>query len=155
MNQSALIHPRPWNRSKPSDRWGTPLALFQYLDAVFRFELDVCALPGESLCPRAFTPEDDGLAQPWSGRIWMNPPYSPLGAIVPWVRKAAETAQAGKGLVMALLPARTDAGWWQDWVAPHADIRFLRGRLKFGGASNNAPFPSALALYWPRPRGCR
>jgi site-specific DNA-methyltransferase (adenine-specific) len=75
----------------------------------------------------------------------MNPPYG--REIGKWVRKAYETAQAGRqAVVVCLLPARTDTAWWHDY-AMKGEIRFLRGRLKFGGSKNSAPFPSALVIF--------
>lgn len=133
-----------------TDQWETPQGLFNFLDAVFDFELDVCALPENAKCRRYFTPDQDGLAQEWRGRIWMNPPYGP--GIEHWVRKAHQTAQAGRGLVVCLLPAKTDTAWWHAHVS-QASVFFFRGRLKFNNAKHNAPFGSALAIFWPWPGG--
>ena len=63
-----------YHRDKRSD-WETPHALFAALDAEFHFTLDVCASPDNAKCARYFTVADDGLAQPWEGVCWMNPPY--------------------------------------------------------------------------------
>ena len=130
--------------SSRTEEWATPQDLFDRLDAVFHFDLDVCALPENAKCDRFFSPADDGLARPWEGTCWMNPPYG--RGISAWVLKAAEERMRGTTTV-ALLPARTDTAWWQDWVAPHAEVHYLRGRLKFGDGKNSAPFPSAIAIY--------
>jgi site-specific DNA-methyltransferase (adenine-specific) len=75
----------------------------------------------------------------------MNPPYgSGIGA---WMRKAYESSLLG-ATVVCLVPARTDTAWWQD-IAVLGEIRFLRGRLRFGGAATGAPFPSAVVIYRP------
>lgn len=129
--------------------WETPQDFFNALDARFSFTLDVCALPENAKCSRYFTPEVDGLSVPWIGeRCFMNPPYGrEIGA---WVAKARREAERG-ALVVGLLPARTDTKWWQENVQGHADVRFVSGRLKFGGAKAGAPFPSAIALWWGWP----
>ena len=75
----------------------------------------------------------------------MNPPFG--RAIRAWVEKAAREAAAG-ALVVGLLPVRTDTRWWHRWVMG-AEIRFLPGRLRFGGAQSGAPFPSAVVVFRP------
>lgn len=107
--------------------------------------LDVCALPENAKCARFYSPVEDGLAQPWSGVCWMNPPYG--RQIGPWMRKAYEEAQRG-ATVVCLVPSRTDTAWWHDY-AMKGEVRFLRGRLRFQGASSSAPFPSALVIFGP------
>ena len=72
----------------------------------------------------------------------MNPPYGQ--EISKWVRKAATSP----AITVALLPARTDTRWYQEWVQPYAsEVRFLAGRLRFRGATSGAPFPSIIAIY--------
>jgi phage N-6-adenine-methyltransferase len=131
--------------SSATDLWATPQAFFDGVAGEFVFETDVCALPENAKCARYFTPEQDGLAQQWNGVCWMNPPYG--RAIGAWVKKAFESAQKGATIV-CLLPARTDTAWWHDF-AMKGEIRFLRGRLKFGGQKNSTPFPSALVIFRP------
>jgi phage N-6-adenine-methyltransferase len=132
------------HNSSESDEWATPQDLFDELDAEFKFELDVCALDSSAKCPTYFTPETDGLNQDWKNfTCWMNPPYG--DAIGEWMAKAADAA--GKGAtVVCLVPARVDTGWWWDYCL-FGEIRFLRGRLKFGGSKTGAPFPSALVIF--------
>lgn len=126
--------------------------MFSALNVRFRFTIDVCATSKNTKCARFFSleeREDDGLLASWAGeRCWMNPPYG--SEIVQWVAKARSEAERG-ALVVGLLPARTDARWWQENVQGHADVRFISGRLKFGGAKNSAPFPSAIAVWWGWP----
>jgi phage N-6-adenine-methyltransferase len=129
--------------SSETDMWSTPQALFDELDAEFGFTLDVCATKGNAKCRKFFTEADDGLAQEWRGTCWMNPPYG--DAIVGWVRKAYESSLLGT-VVVCLVPARVDTGWWWDYCR-HGQIRFLRGRLKFGDGANSAPFPSAVVVF--------
>ena len=108
--------------------------------------LDVAAQPGNAKCERYYTPADDALTQAWEGVCWCNPPYGrDLGL---WIAKAYESAQAG-ATVVCLLPVRTDTRWWQTYILS-AEVRFVPGRLTFGGASNPAPFPSAVVIFRPR-----
>lgn len=130
--------------SSASDEWATPQAYFDEVNAEFGFDLDVCALPSSAKCERYFTPEVDGLAQEWTGRVWMNPPYGRvLGA---WMAKAYESAQTTADVVVCLVPARTDTRWWHDF-AMRGEVRFVPGRLRFGGSATSAPFPSALVVF--------
>lgn len=121
--------------------WETPPDLFDELDAEFSFDLDVCALPENAKCAKYFTPEDDGLDQEWTGTCWMNPPYG--REIKRWIKKASESGVA----VVCLLPARTDTAWFHDYILGRAEIRFLRGRLRFVGATSSAPFPSMVVVF--------
>ena len=130
--------------SSNTDLWETPQDFFDRLDSEFHFDLDVCALPENAKCKRYFTPTQDGLLQDWRGVCWMNPPYGRKIGL--WVRKAYETAVSGGGTVVCLLPARTDTAWWHDY-AMKGEVRFIRGRLKFGGSKNSAPFPSAVVIF--------
>jgi len=129
--------------SSETDLWATPQAFFARLDECWHFTLDVCALPENAKCSRYFSPTDDALKQRWEGTCWMNPPYG--REIGRWVKKAYESAIAG-ATVVCLLPARTDTAWWHDY-AKKGEIEFLRGRFKFGGHSNSAPFPSAIVVF--------
>lgn len=131
--------------SSETDEWATPQDLFDVLGREFSFELDVCALPSSAKCERFFTPEDDGLAQEWRGTCWMNPPYG--REIGVWMTKAFASARAG-ATVVCLVPARTDTRWWWD-TARWGEVRFLRGRLRFGDAKAGAPFPSAVVVFRP------
>ena len=130
--------------SSKTDLWETPQDTFDQLAAEFGpFDLDVCATPENAKCSRFFTQADDGLAQPWVGRCWMNPPYG--REIGRWMAKAVRSWGDG-ATVVCLVPARTDTAWWHDY-AMQGQIRFLRGRLKFGGHANSAPFPSAVVVF--------
>jgi len=129
--------------SSATDDWPTPQNYFDEVNKEFNFTLDVCASRENAKCPKFFTKEDDGLAQEWDGVIWMNPPYG--RGIKDWMRKAYESWVLG-ATVVCLVPARTDTSWWHDF-AMHGEIRFIRGRLKFGNAKANAPFPSALVIF--------
>ena len=132
-----------WHKS---DEWETPSELFAGLDCEFHFTLDVAALPHNAKCASFFTPGADGLARTWTGVCWMNPPYG--NALRHWAKKAHDSAKAG-ATVVCLLPVRTDTNWWHDYVLPYAEVRFIRGRIRFNGIDNSAPFPSAIVVFRP------
>lgn len=123
-----------------SEEWETPPELFASLHAEFGFTLDAAASADNAKCAEWL---DDGLAQIWTGTVWLNPPYG--RAVGAWIRKAFEEAQRG-ATVVCLVPARTDAAWWHDY-AMKGEVRFIRGRVKFVGARYNAPFPCAVVIF--------
>ena len=126
--------------------WETPQDLFDKLDSVFNFELDVCAVPSTSKCNKYFTPEIDGLKQNWKGNCWMNPPYG--REQIKWVNKAWEETKKHGSNVMCLIPARPDTKVWHETIFANASaICFIKGRLKFGNSQGSAPFPSALIYF--------
>lgn len=132
--------------SSKTDQWETPKDFFDDLDALFHFTLDACALPENAKCEKYFTPEMDGLKQEWGGVVWCNPPYG--REIGRWVEKGYFSAKNGCTVVM-LLPARTDAKWFHEYCYMNrfATVRFVKGRLKFGGSRNGAPFPSMVVIF--------
>jgi site-specific DNA-methyltransferase (adenine-specific) len=132
--------------SSATDQWATPQSFFNEWDAIFRFELDVCADAQNAKCWRYFSEQDNGLYQDWApNRCWMNPPYG--REIRRWMQKAYEESLKG-ATVVCLVPARTDTAWWHDY-AMKGEITFIRGRLKFGDAKSGAPFPSAVVVFYP------
>ena len=133
--------------SSKTDLWETPQEFFDELDREFHFDLDVCALPENAKCARYYTPEQDGLSQPWKGVCWCNPPYG--REIGEWVSRAYFESIAGATVVM-LLPARTDTRWFHEYIYGRAEVRFIKGRLKFGGSKNSAPFPSMVVIFRPK-----
>jgi phage N-6-adenine-methyltransferase len=133
--------------SSETDLWATPQEFYNRLDAEFHFELDVCATPDNAKCSRYFTERENGLLQKWTGIVWMNPPYG--REIGQWIQKAYESAQEG-ATVVCLIPSRTDTTWWHEYCMK-GEIRFVRGRLKFGGVVDNAPFPSAVVIFRDTP----
>jgi phage N-6-adenine-methyltransferase len=127
--------------SSETDTWATPQDFFDELNEEFNFTLDPCCLPSSAKCDKYYTPEDDGLSKSWDGEVvFMNPPYG--REIGKWMKKASEA----KATVVCLVPSRTDTRWWHDY-AMKGDIRFIKGRLKFGDATNSAPFPSAVVIF--------
>jgi len=133
--------------SSSSTECETPQDFFRGLDRIYYFNLDAAATPENTKCEHFFTKEDDALKQRWSGygSVWCNPPYGrEIGA---FVEKAYQEGRAGT-LVVMLLPARTDTKWWHDYVMKAREIYFVKGRLKFSGSANSAPFPSAVAVFY-------
>lgn len=132
--------------SSKTDMWETPQQLFDELDHEFKFTIDVCATPENAKCKKFYTEQENGLIQPWIGTIWCNPPYG--RQIKDWVCRAFLTAQTGQIVVM-LLPARTDTKWFHEYIYNHknVEIRFIKGRLKFGRSKNSAPFPSMIVVF--------
>ena len=122
--------------------WETPKELFNELDREFHFTLDPASTDENAVCKKHFTPREDGLAQSWHGEtVFCNPPY---GRDLPvWIEKAATEARKGATVVM-LIPARTDTKAFHDFIYGKAEIRFLKGRLKFGlggGILGRGSFP--------------
>ena len=133
--------------SSATDNWATPQDFFDKLNDEFHFTLDVCADENNHKCEHYYTKEIDGLRRPWIGTIWCNPPYG--RKIGEWVRRAYLSSNIGSATVVMLLPARTDTRWFHDYIynKPNTEIRFIKGRLKFGGCKNSAPFPSMVVIF--------
>jgi len=119
--------------------WRTPKELYQELDKEFKFDFDPCP----------FMPKFDGLIIKWGKRNYINPPYGIK--IVDWIKRGYEESQKGN-LCVFLIPSRTDTRWWHDYIMKADEIRFIKGRLKFSGHKNSAPFPSCIVVFNPRLR---
>ena len=130
--------------SSRTDLWETPQDFFNKVNKEFNFTLDVCANNENKKCAKYYSIEKNGLLQKWEGVCWMNPPYGKT--IGKWVKKAYEESRKNC-IVVGLLPARTDTSYFHDYIYNKAEIRFIRGRLKFGGSKNSAPFPSMLVIW--------
>lgn len=122
--------------SSASADWSTPEHVYSGLDVEFHFTMDPCPLGGSG-----------GLELPWTGSVFVNPPYGRGYVIQPWIQKGWESAKDG-ALVVMLVPSRTDTIWWHRYCMK-GEIRFIQRRLKFGGAKVNAPFPSAVVIFRP------
>lgn len=130
--------------SSKTDLWATPQEFFDKMAQEFPFTLDPCCTHENAKCFQHFTEAEDGLKQPWNRHVvWMNPPYGRTIGL--WMAKAVSEWKLG-ATVVCLVPARTDTAWWHDY-AMQGEVRFIRGRLKFGGHNNSAPFPSAVVIY--------
>lgn len=131
--------------SSKTPEWETPQELFDKLQREFLINFDVCATRKNAKTPRYWTKKQDALSQNWDKRAhWINPPYG--RDMEKWIKKASQC----KTLVIALLPARTDTKWFHDYIYGKTEIRFIKGRLKFGGGqkgSGSAPFPSMIVIF--------
>ena len=127
--------------------WSTPQDFFDKLNEEFHFTLDACADESNHKCDRYYTELQDGLKQDWANEVvFCNPPYG--RRIGRWVQKCFEEVYCGNcKCVVMLLFARTDTKWFHQFIYNKAEIRFIRGRLKFGGGSVNSPAPSMLVIY--------
>jgi site-specific DNA-methyltransferase (adenine-specific) len=130
--------------------WETPPEIFDALHEEFNFTLDPCATPENAKCAKFFTEAEDGLKQSWAGhRVFMNPPYG--REIYAWTRKARLEAARGT-LVVGLLPASIDLAWWHEDVMGHAQVRYIRGRVRFltgGPYRASGFFPSVVVIWHP------
>ena len=140
--------------SSNDDTWTTPKSYFDLVNAEFNFGLDAAALQSSALCNNWYGPDHldpskrnalaidywvhDSMGKP----IWMNPPY---GKDIKLFMAKAHAETKNGATIVCLVPSRTDTAWFQDYALPH-EVRYIRGRLKFGGSKNAAPFPSALVV---------
>ena len=133
--------------SSKKHHWETPPEIYDPLHKAFKFTLDPCAEKSTAKCKKFYTVDDDGLTQDWSKEtVFVNPPYS---NIKEWVKKCHDSAYDGATVVM-LIPARTDTRWFHEYIYHKAEIKFLKGRIKFiidGVRKDAAPFPSMLVIY--------
>lgn len=131
--------------SSKSNEWATPIEFYKELDNEFHFNLDPCSDDTNYKCEKHFTLADDGLSQNWGGyRVFCNPPYSDISK---WVEKAFREGHKDNTLVVMLIPARTDTKYFHDYILHRSEIRFVKGRLKFGEGKNSAPFPSMVVIF--------
>lgn len=141
--------------SNKNNSWCTPRDFFNKLNEEFDFNLDPCCMPKSALCEKYFTPDEDGLKQDWTGyRAFVNPPYG--REIGKWVKKCFDEKDKAELIVM-LIPSRTDTRYFHNWIYGKAEIRFLKGRLKFVDMDykgkeedrkmSPAPFPSMLVIF--------
>jgi len=117
--------------------WETPDDVYNELNKEFKFTFDPCP----------HNPTFDGLNIRWRARNFINPPYG--REIGKWLRKGYEESLRGK-LCVFLIPSRTDTKWFHNYVMKAREIRFIKGRLKFKGAVNSAPFPSCIVVFGRR-----
>jgi phage N-6-adenine-methyltransferase len=141
-------------RSSNDDTWTTPRDFYDKLHSEFNFSLDAAAIKSSALCDNWFGPDHDnpnlrdGLVMDWSQfasskTVWLNPPYG--RSIGLWTSKANFELRGGGLTIVLLVPARTDTNWWHKDIIQH-EVRFIKGRLKFGNQKNSAPFPSAVVV---------
>lgn len=121
--------------SSANDNWKTPKDVYAKLNSEFCFDFDPC--------PLNENPTFDGLSVEWGQSNFVNPPYSDISN---WCKKAYDESLKGKTVVL-LIPSRTDTKYWHEYIMKANEIRFIRGRLKFGNSKNSAPFPSVIVVY--------
>ena len=145
--------------SSDKNYWETPQEFFNKLNEKYHFTFDLAASDSNAKCKSYFTETDDSLSQDWhtiGGNLFLNPPYG--RGIHKWVKKAyQESLLKAEGDIVMLIPARTDTSYWHDFIFGKAQIKFLRGRLKFelnGESKDAAPFPSAVVIYGGRQNRC-
>jgi len=133
--------------SSKTDAWSTPREFFNKLNWRFGpFSLDPCASIDNTTCANFYTLQENGLSKDWEGHTaFVNPPYG--REIAKWVKKGFDEGQKPHTKVVMLVPSRTDTKYWQDYIMKAQEIYFVRGRLKFGDATNSAPFPSAVVVF--------
>jgi len=132
--------------SSKKDDWSTPQDFFDKLNDEFGFTLDPCSDEENKKCEKHYTKEDDGLSKDWKGEtVFCNPPYGRV--IKKWVKKCYDESRSNKTKVVMLIPARTDTIYFHEYIYREAEIRFIKGRLKFGGYANTAPFPSMVVIF--------
>lgn len=135
--------------SNKKNDWETPQDFFDMLDEYYSFTIDVAADKENTKCKRFYSEKDDGLSKSWDGeRVFCNPPYSHTKL---WIKKAHEEIKDAKkpSIFVFLIPSRTDTKWWHNYIMSDecSKVYFVKGRLKFGGQKNSAPFPSAVVVF--------
>ena len=130
--------------------WTTPQELFDVIDHEFNFTLDGAADKDNSKCKKFLSKEDDSLTCVWGGNVvWLNPPYgSKTSKLSDWIKKAYVESLSGT-TVVCLIPARTNTNWFHDYCLKYGEVRFIKGRPKFGGATHGLPQPLCYVIFRP------
>lgn len=124
-------------KSHKSDDWSTPIAFYDSLDLEFSFDFDPCPLKSDSKI---------ALFEDWIGRVFCNPPYSNIYNFIE--KGLIEIKKGNSKLIVYLLPSRTGSKWFHELVIKHnGEVRFIRGRLRFGNGKNSAPFDSIVVIF--------
>lgn len=132
--------------SSKTNEWSTPQDFYNQLNKEFKFDLDPCCTHENAKCETHFTELENGLLQNWGGySVFVNPPYG--RGIKDWVKKAHDEAKKPNTKVVMLIPARTDTTYFHQYIYNKSEIRFIKGRLKFGDSKNSAPFPSMIVVF--------
>lgn len=128
--------------------WETPLDFFDKVNKEFNFTLDAAADQTNCKVPLFFSKENSGLENSWGNHVvWLNPPYGEKsGSLQDWIKKAYNESLTGATTVM-LIPARTNTNWFHDYCLAKGEVRFVRGRLKFGDAIHGLPQPLCLVIF--------
>ena len=127
-----------------NQEYATPWPLFNKINNIYHFDLDVCADEFNHKCEKYFTITDNALTKDWAGyKCWMNPPYKDMKV---WVKKAFEESRKNNTLVCCLIPARTNTKWWHEYCMK-GKILFIEGRPKFEGCVHGLPQPLAFVIF--------
>jgi len=130
-----------------SEEYETPKEIFEPLQKEFNLQLDVCASSSNYKLDNYFTKEDDALTKDWHkyGNFWMNPPFG--RELKKWVQKAYE--ESTKGVTgVSILPVRSNTNWWHELIiGVGAEVRFLKGRVKFNDCIKGAWLPFAIVIW--------
>ena len=147
MGRSRFIMNTALMFSSKTDLWTTPQEFYNTLNNEFSFTLDPCATSDNAKCKKYYTIIENGLKQNWQGEtVFCNPPYGRV--IKNWVKKCYEESLKPNTTVIMLIPSRTDTIYFHKYIYHMAkEIRFLKGRLKFGECKNSAPFPSMVVVF--------
>lgn len=144
--------------SSISNEWETPKDLFDNLNDKFNFTLDPCSRSYNHVCQKYYTIEDDGLSKDWYGEVvFCNPPYG--REIGKWVKKCYTEWNKTNTTIVMLIPSRTDTRWFHEYIYNIAEVKFIKGRLKFINRMfpswredgnfkiSPAPFPSMVVVF--------
>jgi site-specific DNA-methyltransferase (adenine-specific) len=127
--------------------WETPVELFNEVNEEFHFTLDVAASEQNKKVERFISQDQDAMTVSWgTNTCWLNPPYGKGYRLSEWVGKAYKESLTGATTVM-LIPARTNTNWFQDYCLKYGEVRFVRGRPKFGGADHGLPQPLCFVIF--------
>ena len=130
--------------------WETPSSLFDEINKEFGFTIDVAASPGNAKVATYITEDQDAMKVSWGGEVcWLNPPYGKGYKLSAWVKKAYEESLNGATVVM-LIPARTNTEWFHSYCLKYGEVRFIKGRPKFGGATHGLPQPLCFVIFRPK-----
>lgn len=131
--------------------WSTPDELFGPIHREFNFTLDAAASAHNCKVPKFFSAVENGLEQDWGvNTVWLNPPYGDkTSKLSDWIKKSVEATACG-ALVVLLIPARTNTNWFHDLCLKHGEVRFVRGRPKFGDAPHGLPLPLCIVIFRPK-----
>lgn len=133
--------------SSKTCEWATPKQFFEELNNEFGFTLEPCSTHENAKCEKHYTKLEDGLKQDWGGHtVFCNPPYGRKETGL-WVKKCYEESKKPNTKVVMSIPSRTDTKWFHEYIYQKAEIRFIKGRLKFNDGKESAPFPSMVVIF--------
>jgi phage N-6-adenine-methyltransferase len=127
--------------------WETPKIIFDRLNKEFIFTLDLAASSVNAKCTNYYSKSDNAFKHTWNGICWLNPPFgSKEYPLRKWIEKAYRDSKKGATVVI-LLPVRSNTNWWHEFCMHAKEVRFIRGRLKFGDMVHGLPQPLAIVIF--------